>query len=98
KRQMVHRLDDLAALLKRLAEEVLDVMTGEIFLERKTGENRTRRQHAERNEDHRRTFVRRLVVLLVMRRTVESLEDQPPGIERRHARRRDRHQESVERK
>src|SRR4029079_12577487 len=71
-RRLMHRLDDVP-LLERLAEEMLDLMPGEELLEGVSGAERTDVQHAERDKDHKGAFVRRLVMMLVVRRAVECL-------------------------
>ena len=56
----------------------LDAMTGKQFLEREAGQDRTHGEHAERDQHRVRAFMRGIVVMLVMRLAMESLEDQTP--------------------
>ena len=85
--QVVHGINYRAVLLERLAEELLNLVAGEIFLEWPAREDRSGREHAERNENDERAFARRLVVAQIVRRAMEGLEDQPPGVERGQPRR-----------
>ena len=81
---LLHVLEDMRVHLHGFAEELLDaVMTGEQLLEREAGEDRTRRQNADRDQHPDRALMRGFVVLLVVRLAEEGLEDQTPGIERR---------------
>ncbi len=77
-RNLFHVLDDGGIHLQRLAEELLDAVTGEQLLERKAGKDRARRQHEQRNQHHQRALVRRLIVMLVVRLAEEGLEHQAP--------------------
>ena len=83
-RDVLHVLEHGVALGEgeRLAEEALDAVTGEDFLERQAGQDRADGEEAERDQHDHRAFVRVLPVLAVVRLAVEGLEDQPPGIER----------------
>ena len=57
--------------------------------------DRTERKDAKRHQHRQRAFVRRFIVMLIVRRAVEGLENKPPGIERRQRRGADGHDEAV---
>ena len=54
-------------IFSELAEELLDAVAGEQFLERKARKDRSGGQNADRDQHPQRALMRRLVVLLVMR-------------------------------
>ena len=62
----MHVFQDVVALgePQRVPEELPKPVSGEKLLERIAGKDRSNRQEAERNQHHRRTFVRMLVMLL----------------------------------
>jgi len=98
-RQVLHALEHLAVgpELQRLAEEALDLGAREYRKKRPAGGDRADGEDRERHQHHRRAFVGALVVVLVVRRAVEGLENEAPGVERRQCRSGDRHQETVRR-
>ena len=75
---MLHVFDDVRVHLHRIAEEFLDAVAGEHFLEREAGQDRSGRKHADRDQHPERALMRGLVVLLVVRLAEEGLEDQTP--------------------
>src|SRR5579871_3400305 len=79
---MVHVLDDMRVHLQGLAEEFFDTMAGEQFPEGKTRGNRPDGKKADRNQHRQRRFMRGFIMLLIVRLTMEGLEDQAPRIKR----------------
>src|ERR1700753_2956531 len=83
--------------LQGLAEEFIDTIAGEQLLERKAGQDRARRQDTDGYQHRQRSFMRGLVMLLVVRLAEEGLEDEAPGVKRGQASRDHRHQVTIER-
>src|SRR5581483_5873535 len=74
-RNVVHLLEYVIVRteFQRLAEEMLDAMTGEQVDEGIAGEDRTGRQHRERDQHDLGAFMRVLVMLAIVRLAPESL-------------------------